>query len=204
MTVLNIESINQRICDQLVRREVVYCVSVMVSEISRLGTDVGDWSYDEIIDLCVNRAQPEEALRESGYLLVDFGSDSHLVKASDKESMELLNEELLSAETVEEVDAIHEKAEELTCGVYQEDELDAACDTLGIDLTDYDREVLEHWIVSDFLAEKLRENGETVGELLGMTIWGRCTSGQAISMDWVIRKIASDMQILHGQRYAWE
>ena len=65
-------------------------------------------------------------------------------------------------------------------------------------------EVLEHWAVSSWLAVKLQEKGETVGELFDFTIWGRCTSGQAIGSDGVIQEIAAEMGILHGQQYAWE
>lgn len=64
-------------------------------------------------------------------------------------------------------------------------------------------EALEHWIVSDWLAEKLAEHGEMTGKILGLTIWGRTCSGQAVSMDWVIQSIAAKMQILDGQRNSW-
>jgi hypothetical protein len=52
---------------------------------------------------------------------------------------------------------------------------------------DIEREAYEHWIVSDWLADKLEERGEMiVRDFLGLTIWGRCTSGQAILLDGVI------------------
>lgn len=48
-------------------------------------------------------------------------------------------------------------------------------------------EAYEHWIVSDWLADKLAERGEMVlKDFLGLTIWGRATTGQAISLDEVI------------------
>ena len=54
---------------------------------------------------------------------------------------------------------------------------------------DYPDEALEHWLVSNWLAERLREEGEMVIEFLGLTIWGRTTSGQAIYIDSVIEDI---------------
>ena len=54
---------------------------------------------------------------------------------------------------------------------------------------DYPDEALEHWLVSNWLAERLREEGEMVVEFLGLTIWGRTTSGQAIYIDSVIEDI---------------
>lgn len=50
-------------------------------------------------------------------------------------------------------------------------------------------EVFEHWIVDRWLAEELAERGETVGELFGLRIWGRATTGQFIAMDEVIQAI---------------
>lgn len=55
------------------------------------------------------------------------------------------------------------------------------------------REVYEHWIVSDWLAGKLADRGEVTGDFAGLTIWGRCTTGQAIAMDGVIQQIAAEL-----------
>ena len=58
----------------------------------------------------------------------------------------------------------------------------------------YYEEVFEHWIVSDHLANKLEEEDETIErDFHGLTVWGRTTTGQAISMDYVIRKIWYDL-----------
>lgn len=54
-------------------------------------------------------------------------------------------------------------------------------------------EVYEHWIVSRWFAEKLKEKGEPVGEFANLYIWGRGTTGQSIYMDSVIQDIAADL-----------
>jgi len=55
-------------------------------------------------------------------------------------------------------------------------------------------EVLEHWIVSDWLGRKLLEHGEAVElDFYGVCVWGRCTSGQAIAIDGVIEDIAKSI-----------
>ena len=54
-------------------------------------------------------------------------------------------------------------------------------------------DVLEHWAVNDWLARKLAEKGEIIGEVAGLTVWGRCTSGQAISIDGVISEITKEL-----------
>lgn len=78
-----------------------------------------------------------------------------------------------------------------------------AADALGID-EPHLHEALEHWIVSDWIADKLKEHGEIVGELFGLTIWGRCCSGQAILLDSVWCEIAEEMEILVGQKNEWK
>ena len=62
------------------------------------------------------------------------------------------------------------------------------------DIEPYETEVFEHWIVSDWLADKLIAKGETVvKDYMGLTIWGRTTSGQAISLDYVIQQIYQEL-----------
>lgn len=54
-------------------------------------------------------------------------------------------------------------------------------------------EVYEHWVVSDWLASKLKEHDEVVADVGNLTVWGRCTTGQMISMDGVIGKIYNEL-----------
>jgi len=53
----------------------------------------------------------------------------------------------------------------------------------------FEKEVLEWWLVSDFLGEYLKELGETVIEDLDCFWWGRTCSGQCVYKDTVMRKI---------------
>lgn len=65
---------------------------------------------------------------------------------------------------------------------------EAICIAHGLDY-EY-TEALEYWVVSSWLAWKLAEKGEAIAEVCGLTVWGRCTSGQAISLDSVIEAIS--------------
>ena len=59
------------------------------------------------------------------------------------------------------------------------------CNEFGIE--PYQREALEHWVVSDWLADRLEEHGEMIDrDVHSLTVWGRTTSGQVILMDRVI------------------
>jgi hypothetical protein len=72
------------------------------------------------------------------------------------------------------------------------------CDAFDIDAENYCREVFEHWIVSDWLADRLEEHGEhTLRDFFGLSIWCRTTTGQAIKIDRVICDIHDE---LHKQR----
>lgn len=78
-------------------------------------------------------------------------------------------------------------------------------DTVANQVTDWEKlcrdhdidpdedEVYEHWIVSNWLANKLKERGHTVGEICGLTIWGRGCSGQAVALDRDIQQIALEI-----------
>lgn len=69
-----------------------------------------------------------------------------------------------------------------------------ACEAFGIE--PYQREVFEHWIVSDWLADKLAEKGEKVDkDFAGMTIWARTTTGQGIASDSVIEAICAELNV---------
>lgn len=79
-----------------------------------------------------------------------------------------------------------------------QDELPRGCALHGEyddpEVDDYEYEIYEHWIVSDWLARKLEEQGESVSrDVHGMTVWGRATTGQAISMDYVIQEIVKNL-----------
>lgn len=70
---------------------------------------------------------------------------------------------------------------------------------------DIEREAYEHWVVSDWLADKLEAHGEMIiKDFLGLTIWGRATTGQAILLDHVISVICENMEILEGQVNEWK
>ncbi len=62
------------------------------------------------------------------------------------------------------------------------------------DLDPIDREVFEHWAVTDWLGARLSALGEKVdADFGGLTVWARTTTGQAIYADSVIEKIYADM-----------
>lgn len=68
---------------------------------------------------------------------------------------------------------------------------EAACDHHRIE--PHDREVLEHWAVTAWLADKLEAKGEKVDlDFAALIVWARTTTGQAISADAVIEAIVAE------------
>ena len=63
----------------------------------------------------------------------------------------------------------------------------------GFKATEYS-EIYEHWIVSTWLANQLRDRGEAVEmDFYGLTVWGRTCTGQGIALDSVIELIYDDL-----------
>lgn len=85
--------------------------------------------------------------------------------------------------------------EPATGSISTADSWEALCDEQDIDADDYRREVFEHWVISRWLADRLRARGETVAEdLMGLgPIWGRTTTGQSVAMDEVICDIYDEL-----------
>lgn len=74
------------------------------------------------------------------------------------------------------------------------DDYQAFCNEHDVDTSDYEFEVYEHWIVSVWLARKLKERGHVVcDDFMGLTIWGRACTGQAIYMDSSIEGICNEL-----------
>lgn len=67
------------------------------------------------------------------------------------------------------------------------------CEEFHVD--PYEVDYLEHWLVSGNFAHLLQGRGEKVGRIegIGPDIWARRTSGQAISIDYVVEEIVASL-----------
>lgn len=155
-----------RTVEDLVRQEVIVCVSALVSAIAS-GYDGS--ASDPLGELCEKAAElyysPEDwvsAARDAG---------AHIHRCPDTG------------------DFVANDGENLTAPYSTEEEAARAyCEEMGID--PHVREILEHWAVTEWLAEKLAAGGERVDrDFEGLCIWGRTTSGQAIAQDEIIQEI---------------
>lgn len=61
----------------------------------------------------------------------------------------------------------------------------------------------EWWLCTEWLGKKLAEKDEFVLYHNGFAIWGRTEYGYEPCLDTVMKDIASDIEILPGQKYDW-
>ena len=171
----------QRAVSEFVSREVHHCASGIVHTLSNGYGDVMGTS--EISNLC------EQAFELS--CPVDDWSEPahyHVLTLSREDVTEWLGEWGFAVKDNEPIEdlrtamilQIADNGEQQYC----EDE----------NLDPHQIEIYEHWIVSKYLAEALAQRGEKVDlDFDGLIIWGRPTTGQAISIDHVICKIYDGM-----------
>lgn len=154
---------------EFTNREVIYCVSMLMQELLQKGVaDEDYWHLYEKTEIDYTEAQ--QIIENAGFMLEEH-EDGIFVIA------------------------------EFESGViyHQDSDYEAVIaeffDERNLDLPDCTHEVYEHWIVNDWLADRLAEKGEAVEkDFIGMTIWGRTTTGQAIYSDRVIQEIYADLK----------
>ena len=195
---------NQRVCADLVQRNIKFCCSMLVDSLVKASSSDTLGALDiQFEDLAQVLSQPdyEQAVLE---WIEDDASIDDLVEA-----------ELIEKQKDDEDDVQIENAEDTLCKVAARNARELTADQLRVLYNDHDIartsstndiEALEHWIVDSSFGRKLGEFGEMVSSDIfpdDWTVWGRTTSGQAISMDYVIAQIAASMQILDGQKHSW-
>ena len=211
MNGMNFESKRQELAGRLVEREVYYCVSSLVSTLSNLAQECLpsvlrneglDWE-DDILPL-LESTNYEEAVR--AWVTDSSGTDVQSLESAieiDNYWGEFLEEVIipklgqLGDDLDDWLDADPERDEKFRELVferlYKNSDMEELCRELQIDTDDFRDEVYEHYIISGWLAARLRERGETIGELCGLTIWGRGCTGMSISLDRVMQSIACDL-----------
>lgn len=160
--------------EDLVRREVHYCVSALVSN---LASAYGNW----------DRSALGAQTRELG----DMCEQAFELACPIDDWEEAATQAGWSRSAGVFTGAITYRHKDAPLGeVHIFDGWQDLCESESID--PYQWEVYEHWIVSDWLAELLEANGEKVDrDFAGLTVWARTTTGQSIATDAVIERITA-------------
>lgn len=183
--------VNQNIKQEFVRREVYACISDMSEFLFDYeGEKYATWDewenlYESVCPECGCEEDAEEIdLDEIEILKAEDGEFICPICENEHGTEEDARDCCSSSSTFMQCNS---------CGhIYKKDEAkERPC------------EIFEYWLVSDRLGEKLRVQGQPVLQRREVWIWGRCCSGQAILLDYVISKICYEMGILEGQENEW-
>lgn len=192
---------NQRILDKLVSREVYCCMtSEMEYMLGRVETDTeeDDNPFDESdlentwVHHCPHCGCDEE------FETIEVGDipDEELKTEDDTYECPVCGMEYTEAADAKECCGEDTEVHRCSCGKILSD--DEYADSLR------PAEIYEWWAVSRWFGEKLREQGCVVIDAWGKSYWGRCATGQSITLDGCITNIAKEMQILDGMENCWE
>ena len=174
--------------EQIVQAEVLCCMSSIVATLASgygtIGTtdrglmarasDLANLA-EQAFELCGPLDDWEEAARYEGWTLRPETVDENGIKS-----------DACVVRGTSAGDAVH------AVGFKYAEDWQEACESDGIE--PYPREVFEHWAVTDWFADQLLERGEKVDkDFGGLCVWARTTTGQAIAADYVLERIAADL-----------
>lgn len=153
--------------EEMVKKHVLVNANQLVNELNNRE------EFAEALFPVTTRDDFETPAREAGYQVVKSDTENEFYLIHPNESGKRLEDDTFFT-TVE---------------AWEE-----ACSLEGID--PYLDEAYEHYIVSDLLAYQLEKRGEMIIiDFLGLTIWGRATTGQMVYMDDVMVDIAKNTNI---------
>jgi hypothetical protein len=183
-------TVNQGIKGKFIAREVFCNVNSLVEFSINSGDGDAPVTIDDIENMYSLPEWSATVLGESLYFAGGSDSDRNtFLEEFDRlkdETEELFEKEEISETTYEHnLEIIEENRREVE------------------DLESEPQDIMEWWAVSEFLYRKLKEKGHPVADAGSCYVWGRCTSGQAILLDYVITEICAEMGILEGQENAW-
>lgn len=194
-----------RTIDDMVRQEVVHNCSFLISTLAAGygtlhpgATDLDDMC-EQAMELCAPLLDYEEAATEAHWACdmstgnTTWFNAGFFRSAAEAHHNAQQDRTPLEAHENEYLDSI--------CATYVTAE--AVCNCKNIE--PHEREIFEHWIVTDWLAGKLEDKGERIDrDFAGLCVWGRTTTGQGIAMDSIVQEIhreacASYLREFHGE-----
>lgn len=213
----------QDLAARLVQREVFQCISSLVSGLAKIANEVNYKAFEDAFGLdqdelynILQRPNYEEAARQ--FIMDDADLDDlesiadevgywdDVLEAVVPAVREFEDDETVmftyvgTTENFTDEDEAREAAIESSMGLIREkvwamvttqEEFQKIVQDHNLDY-DYD-EVYEHWSVSNWLYEKLADKGEVVGSFADFEVWGRCCTGQSMTLDSVIQEIACEL-----------
>lgn len=150
---------------------------------------------DDLLDMVDEVGDRDEAMLAAGYdendPPVETPADPDDPESED-EHCESFDDFFYSMKASDQEDEILEKLRSYILEKL-DDNPEEFCNEFEVDYYEYPREVYEYWIVSDWMGRQLSERGHLVTDWMGLTIWGRQCTGQAILLDYVINNICCEL-----------
>lgn len=149
-----------------------------LDDLERIAEKVGDWD-----DVLAESNLPE--VLEVKVKDEDEDEDENELTNWVVAGVEYVNEyDAIEAARKSAIDAIRHNVSAL---ITSDDEYQRIARDFNLD-PEY-HAVYEHWLVDSYFASELEAHGELVFSFCNMIVWGRCTTGQSIALDGVIRQI---------------
>ena len=195
------ETLFHRACGLWVERNIGQCVSSLMYDVGRNLEEcsrIFDFDYDEALGWFQSEDYSEvvsdfiddadlDDLETIADMVEDWDGIVYSVLGMSPE--EYAAEETSEEDQTEDLKALRTKVKAL---ITNDSEYAEIGRHFNLD-PDYD-EVYEHWIVnSSWAADDLRAYGQIVFEFGGMTIFGRCTTGQSLLLDGCVRRLTRDL-----------
>lgn len=186
----------QRKCDEFVKREVYCNVSTMAEYILKKSWEDTEAPFNN--DDIENQMQSAQFQWDEKWVdiysteeLEEWKADRESAIEEDRESEIADIEDDPQDDDNEREEGVNEKYDQLL------DDLNEVCDEAESQLGEY-KEIYEYWVCSPWLIARLREKNEAV--IPQEQIWCRCTTGQSISIDGVIRNIVKEHILTDEER----
>ena len=210
------ESKFQQACSLWVGRNIGWCVSSLMCDIGQNLEEcsrIFDFDYDEALDWfrsedwkepvenlicdadlddleriadmvgCWDDVLIESDVPEVTSVTDENGADWYIFSGQERSYDD--EDDAIEAARLSVIDVIREKVSDL---ITNDNEYREIADEFDLDPDTH--EVYEHWQLQErWTARELEAHGETVFEFGGMMIWGRCTTGQSLALDGVVRNI---------------
>lgn len=178
----------QRKCDEFVNREVYCNVSTMAEYILKKSWEDTEAPFNN--DDIENQMQSTEIEWDGEWITFADLEDLNEWKEEMLDSIEIDRETELDAIAIEVENEPDEDPDEINSGFDALiDQLEEKCKDAEYTLDEY-KEIFEYWVCSPWLIARLGEKNEAV--IPQEQIWCRCTTGQSISIDGVIRDIVKE------------
>jgi len=195
------ETLFQRACGLWVERNIGHCVSSLMYDVGRNLEEcsrIFDFDYDEafgwfqredyesVVDIFIDDADLDD-LETIADMVGDWEGSVYSVLGMSPE--EYAAEETSEEDQTEDLKALRTKVKAL---ITNDSEYAEIGQHFNLD-PDYNQ-IYEHWIIPEgWTARELKDEGQVVFDFGGMTIWGRMTTGQCISLDGVTARIVKSL-----------